>query len=121
MEVFLTRMRYRRLGNSGYEYMQEYRNSVDGNNFQNRRIDGEKSKFYTSIIWDLIDNFNQRIGYGRTISTFPNDNTKNFTMPQLEKALKGAKYWNGYRDNVRNQNPSNATINNVNQLFANWQ
>lgn len=75
----------------------------------------------TSVFWDMIDTFNQRIDYGLTYPTLPLDRVSGFSMPQLENALKNAEYWTEYRNNVINQNPGNPTVGLIPELFANWE
>jgi hypothetical protein len=90
-------------------------------NFQSVTINDDKGQYYTSVFWDLVDSFDQRLDFGFTYSAFPLDRVSGFTMPQLENALKNAEYWTEYRNNVMNQNPSNATVGLVPELFANWE
>lgn len=69
----------------------------------------------------MLDNFNQRSDFGRIFKSLPLDRVSGFTMPQLENALKNAEYWTEYKNNVINQNSSNLTVNQVPELFSNWQ
>lgn len=124
VEIFLTRMHYRGLGETDYEYNRGDDgglNEINEGNYQARPIEGSlNDRHYTSAVWDMVDNFNQRTDFGRTYNNRPQDRVSGFTMPQLERALRGARYWNGYRNNIINQNPDNPTVNRVAELFANW-
>lgn len=113
VEVYLTRMRYRRLGPSDYEY-QTRNNDLRTGNYQSEDINGERSQFYTSAVWDLIDDFNQReeFGYPRPI-----DNVRGFTMPKLEMNMRGSRSWNQFRDKILTENKQQKQVV---ELFANW-
>jgi len=107
VEIMFTTNRYRsRYGRSSYDY--------DLDNYQFQRIVNENH--YTSAGWDMIDNVNQRTLYG---VAFPNDRVSGYNIVQLEQALKGARTWWGWRDNIRNRY-SNSTEGNLNELFDNW-
>lgn len=107
VEIMFTTNRYRsRYGRTGYDY--------DFDNYQDQTIAEENH--YTSAGWDMIDNVNQRTLYG---AAFPNDRVSGYNIVQLEQALKGARTWWGWRDNIRNRN-TNATEGNLNELFDNW-
>lgn len=113
VEIYLTRMRYKRLGPSNYEYQITDPKNKNSGNHQTQNINGNKSRFYTSAVWDLVDNFNQRsLGISQPI-----DNVSGFTMNQLEVNMKGAKSWNSFRNNVLSRNRQK---NEVKELFANW-
>ena len=121
VEIFLTRRYYRMQHSlSNYEYKNTLLNGVRMGNYQSQRFDVGRGQYYTSVMWDMLDNFNQRVDYGLTYTTLPLDRVSGFTMPQLENALKNAEYWTEYRDNVINQNPSNPTLGFVPELFANY-
>ena len=116
VEVFLTRMRYRRLGDSNYEYQipnEPNANSTWGNYQRQRAPTNLRGRFYTSAVWDLVDDFDQST-FG---SAFPTDNVDGFSMPSIEKAMRGSRSWNQLRDRVINEG-GQATA--VRELFANW-
>ncbi|PCJ97091.1 MAG: hypothetical protein COA50_05485 [Flavobacteriaceae bacterium] len=105
VEIMFTTNRYRsRYGRAGY----------DLDNYQFQRIVDENH--YTSAGWDMLDNVNQRTLYG---AAFPNDRVSGYSIVQLEQALKGARTWTGWRDNIRSRY-ANTTEGNLNELFANW-
>ena len=115
VEVFLTRKRYRRLGDSDYEYIKG--DERYGKNYQSQPI-GKKCNnwlYYTSAIWDLVDDFDQGQEYG---TDYPIDRASGFTMPELERAMKGTTSWDGLRDNVLKIGKQQ---NQVKELFANLQ
>lgn len=111
VEIAITLDRYRNrfgLGTGGYDYgffvnFQDY--SIAANNY------------YTSAGWDMIDNVNQRVFYGD--ATYPIDRVSGYTITQLEQALKGAKSWWQWRDNIY-KSYNNSTRNNLEELFNNW-
>jgi hypothetical protein len=112
VEIMFTTNRYRsRFGRITYEY--------ELNNLQNQRISRENH--YTSAGWDMIDNINQRtdLRYGNGNTDWPVDRVSGYSIVQLEQALKGARTWWGWRDNIRNRY-SNSTEGNLNELFDNW-
>ena len=113
VEVYLTRIRYRRLGPSDYEY-QTRNNDLRTGNYQSEDINGERSQFYTSAVWDLIDDFNQReeFGYPRPI-----DNVRGFTMPKLEMNMRGSRSWNQFRNKILTEDKQQKQVI---ELFANW-
>lgn len=107
VETVFTLSRYRdRFGITGYDYTDD--------NFQNVTI--ARENHYTSAGWDMIDNVNQRIRYG---ANYPIDRVEGYTIVQLEQALKGAKTWWEWRDNIR-ERYVNPTEGNLNELFNNW-
>jgi hypothetical protein len=48
-----------------------------------------------------------------------NDNVTGYTIRQIEDALIAQKTWNAWRDNIKSKY-DNATENNLDALFANW-
>ncbi|MDR0941113.1 MAG: hypothetical protein LBM68_02675, partial [Bacteroidales bacterium] len=78
----------------------------------------EITQGYTPIVWDLIDNKNQR--YLEDDAAYPIDKVSGYTLAQLEKALYGVKTWNGWRDAIRNMY-NNPTEDYLNELFANYK
>lgn len=73
---------------------------------------------YTSGIYDMTDEIDQRRIYG---SEYPIDQVKGYTIKELENALSGARYWNDYRDKVKAMYPNKPTRPFIDELFANWQ
>ena len=63
----------------------------------------------------MIDDFNQR----GISSKHPIDRVKGYTLPQLERALIGAKSWWQWRDNIKNRY-HNSTEQYLDELFNNW-
>ncbi|MCL5245180.1 hypothetical protein M4I21_05125 [Cellulophaga sp. 20_2_10] len=119
VEWVFTTHRYRTyLSNPSFNYPTYPSNLF---NYQDRKIEGFTSKandlIYTSIIIDLMDNDNQRItrGNGR-----PTDRVSGYTIGQIERALRGSRSWNQFRDRVKNINSSNTDNNQIDELFANW-
>ena len=74
--------------------------------------------FYTTGIWDMVDNFNQRSGFGYTIYNYPEDRISGIPMSHLEDALIGATRWNTYRNNIIGI-AGNST--GITELFRNWE
>lgn len=66
----------------------------------------------------MIDDFNQRQFYNSV--SYPIDRVNGYTLKQLEQSLIGAKYWNEWRDNLKNKY-DNPTEQFVDELFNNWQ
>ena len=118
VEIALSVNRYKnKFGLSGYEY-----GNSDGYNRRNRqniRIDSQNH--YTSGGWDMIDNINQRIHleFGNGNIAYPVDRVSGYTIKQLENALNGAKSWNEWKDNIKN-NYINSTSIYLDELFSNW-
>ena len=107
VEIAFTTNRYRgRFGRLNYDYLLD--------NYQFQRIAGENH--YTSAGWDMMDNVNQRTVYGEA---FPLERVNGYSIVQLEQALRGAKSWWAWRNNIRNRY-TNPTEGNLNELFANW-
>ena len=69
----------------------------------------------------MLDAINQRTepSYGNGDTRFPVDNVNGYSIKELEQALKGAKTWWQWRDNIitRYDNPTEGSLNG---LFANW-
>lgn len=120
MEIMMTLDRYK--GVRGYSVY-----SIDNvrltANFQLKPItdsDPEKEKglnSYTSGGYDMIDDINQRAFYHD--NALPIDRVSGYTPKQLETSLHNARYWNQWRDNIKNQH-NNPTENYLDELFANW-
>jgi hypothetical protein len=108
VEVMFALQRYKnQFGLSWYNY--------DENNLQRNTINEEP--FYTSIVYDMIDNFNQRTEYSSSL--YPNDNVYGYSILQVERGLRGARSWNAWRSNMINRH-YNSTEQYVYQLFCNW-
>ncbi len=73
---------------------------------------------YTQVVVDMIDPNYPAIDQNLTNGLW-NDNVEGYTIRQIEDALQGKKTWNEWRDNIKNSY-DNATENNLDALFANW-
>ncbi|SMO32761.1 hypothetical protein SAMN06265379_10153 [Saccharicrinis carchari] len=113
VEWYFTTNRYKKyLNQNSFVYMDNYQYRI----LPNYSSD-DFYKTYTSIIIDLMDNFNQSVKYGRW---YPVDRVKGYTIKQIESALKGARSWNKFRDRIKNINSSNNDDDEIDELFANW-
>lgn len=111
VEIVFTLHRYRnRFGLKNYNYLLH--------NYQQKpiKVDKDYGPAYTSAGYDMIDNVNQRSAYG---NAYPQDRVSGYTIKQLETALKGAKSWSEWRDNIKRLY-NNPTENYLNELFNNW-
>jgi len=90
------------------------------NNHQDQKIDptNETNDLYTTIGYDLIDDYDQR-EEERDID-FPRDKVTGFTIKQVENSLKGTNSWDKWRENVKKENTSSSTNEQIDELFANW-
>jgi hypothetical protein len=73
---------------------------------------------YTQVVVDMIDkpaNFDQNEGSER----LSEDNVEDYTIRQIEDALKGQKNWNAWKNNIKNKY-NNETENNLDALFNYW-
>jgi hypothetical protein len=105
VEIYLTNMRYRRLGPNSYKYQ--------GKNLQDQKIeDGYKSKFYTTTFFDMYDHFNQREEHG-----VPVGRVLGGTGPNMEKSLIGTTRWEECRE--KNVAISGQSYK-IRELFNNW-
>ncbi|MBB1193024.1 hypothetical protein DNC80_04990 [Flavobacterium sp. SOK18b] len=112
VEIVMTLQRYNvRFINPTYTVYRDLR----FNNYQDRRITA--NRFYTSVGFDMMDDFNQRLIYGT--EEFPIDRVSGYTLTQLEFALVGAKSWLQWRDNIKNRY-NNPTEIYLDELFNNW-
>ncbi|MFC4220728.1 hypothetical protein [Flagellimonas marina] len=107
VEIYLTNMRYRRLGPNSFNYQR--------NNLQDRRIDnGGEHKFYTTTFYDMYDSYNQRDEFGPEV---PMDRVSGVTWRNMEKSLIGTTRWEECRD-------KNIAISGrqsqIRELFGNW-
>ncbi|RIJ50118.1 hypothetical protein D1614_05065 [Maribellus luteus] len=97
----------------------------DTNNYgtnQNRTIasmttDGGDFDGYTSIVWDLIDNVNQRMDLYGGNTAYVNDRVSGYTLSQIENALPSllGSWWT-WRSNLVDDN-NNPTEGYVTELF----
>jgi hypothetical protein len=86
-------------------------------NYQRRFITSSgRNNSYTSAGYDMVDTDNQRALYG---SSYPMDRVSGYSIKQLEDALKGAKSWWAWRDNIKNKY-NNPTEKYLDELFNNW-
>lgn len=108
VEIYLTNMRYRRLGPNSYDYQDT--------NLQNRKIDngGSVVKFYTTTFYDMYDSFNQREEYGIEV---PIDRVSGVTWQNMEKSLIGTTRWEECRE--KNVAISGQSYK-IRELFNNW-
>lgn len=107
VEISLTNLRYTDyLGEIGYRYR---------DNLQWQTIADED--FYTTVGFDLTDDENQRNTWG---ATRPIDRVDGYTIKDVENALRGAKTWGQWRDNMIRIKPSNPTSDNIEELFNNY-
>ena len=114
VEIYLTNIRYRRLGPSSYKYNSFKLYGINSGNLQNAAT---SRKFYTTGIFDLTDEFNQRFGFGVTLNHLPNDKVSGFKMSKLEDALLGTTRWNEYKNKVIAYGGNSKDIN---KLFGSW-
>ena len=113
----MTLDRYRTKHNVvNYEYKKRYENITNSGNLQYLKISEENH--YTSCGYDMIDKYNQRDNYDGHL--YPIDRVAGYEILELEKALKNARYWNEWRDNIKNQTQNPAEIY-IDELFNNWQ
>lgn len=71
---------------------------------------------YTSLMVDLIDNFNQRTEYG---NIYVLDNVSGFTINQVENEVMQTRKFSELKTNLID-NYDNPTEGNLNELFNNW-
>jgi hypothetical protein len=106
VEIVLTNLRYKSyLNSNNYSYP-----------WNLQGVKTENQPFYTSVGYDLIDSFNQRI-YG---STYPQDRVSGYNINQIENSLKNTNSWGEWKENVKKQNPNNPTNQYIDELFNNW-
>ena len=72
---------------------------------------------YTQVVIDLIDNPTMELAIPN--AGLNGDGVEGYTLQQIEQALKGAKTFNQWRDNLKNLY-NNGTEQNVDALFAYW-
>ncbi len=96
------------LGNDfGYDY-----------GYQNRYIGRrDNDAIYTSLMVDLVDDFNQQLEFGNSI--YPMDKVKGFTIQQIEtETMRNKTFLQLKNDLYRNYN--NSTKDYLNELFNYW-
>ena len=69
--------------------------------------DDEPFYYYTGVVQDMIDG---KSGY---------DQVSNYTIRQLEDALRSKKTWNSWRDNIKSSY-NNSSEGKLNDLFSHW-
>ncbi len=75
-------------------------NTNNYNTKQNETIANMKKDGYTSIVWDMIDTFNQHSNG----TLLPDDDVENYILSQLEFALLfSPSNWWGWRDEIKNR------------------
>lgn len=75
---------------------------------------------YTLVVVDMIDpNYPSNSLRDNLTNGLWNDNVTGYTIRQIEDALIAQKTWNAWRDNIKSKY-DNATENNLDALFANW-
>ena len=75
---------------------------------------GGRERFYTSAVWDLVDDLDRRATFG---GLRPRDRANGFTMPQIESNMRGVRSWNTLRNNVLSRGRQGAEVT---ELFAHW-
>jgi hypothetical protein len=111
VEIVMTLQRYKtRFGMENYSV---YRDNLL-RNLQLQTI--ARNRFYTSVGFDMTEDYNQRInGFA-----YPIDRVSGYTINQLEQALIGARSWWQWRDNIKNKY-NNPTEIYLDELFNNWE
>jgi len=84
-------------------------------NYQYVKIEDEP--YYTSAGYDLIDDEDQSDTY--SYRNTPKDRVKGYSILELEEAIKHARSWEEWRDNIK-EDYDNPTEQYVDELFANW-
>lgn len=95
---------YNRSGLPFYQY--------EGFNLQDQSIGVESH--YTTLVYDLTENFNQNTFFALS----PIDNVENFTLREVQEALKNATDLDDYRANLNALGKDNPA--DILQLFINW-
>ena len=114
VEIAFALDRYKRHFNQpNYEYRKG--TTTNSGNKQKQIIEADYNH-YTSAGYDMIDNFNQREYFG---SDYPIDRVSGYTIKQLEDALRGARSWTQWRDNIKSRY-NNSTEEYLDELFNNW-
>ncbi len=74
---------------------------------------------YTNVVIDMIDGFSSS-NHNDGFEDAKKDNVTGYSIREIEDALKGQKTWNGWKNNIKNKYPNNATKNNLDVLFNAW-
>lgn len=96
-------------------YRERFPNYVFDFNYQFHTPSNEP--FYTSLMVDLIDNFNQQISYSNP--NYPLDNVSGYNLKQIEDQVMNTKTFYSLKNAMRDSY-TNPTENNLDQLFNNW-
>ena len=100
---------------TGNFYRERFPSYVFENNYQFRTPLNDPK--YTSLMVDLIDNFNQRVVYNNSI--YPVDRVNSYTIKQVEDKVMDTKTFYSFKNALFN-GYSNPTENNLDELFNNW-
>ncbi|MEN1785338.1 MAG: hypothetical protein AAGF77_09380 [Bacteroidota bacterium] len=82
---------------------------------QDNVINPGDKEFYTPIVIDLVDNYNQNVGIPNNIPR-PRDRVSGYSLRQIQRSLKGARGPHGWKENLIRQH-YNPTEQFVNELF----
>lgn len=120
VEITLTNLRYQRLGYPNFRYKEKENQKSNSNpNFQGTTLNNGDvvNNFYTSVFYDLTDNFNQRAVYFN--NTVPLDRVSGFTIKQVQDVIRGSQSWGEVKGKLRSQYPNTADL--TDELLSNWQ
>jgi len=102
---------------TGKLYRERFPSYIFDDNYQQRAPSfGGSYTTYTSLMVDLIDNYNQRAFRG---SQYPIDNVNGYTIKQIEDKLMDTKTFGTFKEALRN-GYANPTEGNLDELFNNW-
>jgi len=97
-------------------YYRQFRpDFVYEDNYQNELI--AEQPVYTSLMVDLIDDYNQQVERGNT--ALPQDRVHGFTIQQIEREVMKNETFVDLRDDLKRY--SNPTIHRLDELFSNWE
>lgn len=117
IEITLTNLRYQRLGYPNHRYKLNYKNTPNYQNIELTNAD-DVNNFYTSVFYDLTDNFNQRQEY-YWLPNMAQDRVSGFTIKQVQDIIKGSQSWGEVKGKLRSQYPNTANL--TDELLTNWQ
>lgn len=117
VEITLTNLRYQRLGYPNHRYKLNYKNTPNYQNIELTNAD-DVNNFYTSVFYDLTDNFNQRQEY-YWLPNMAQDRVSGFTIKQVQDIIKGSQSWGEVKGKLRSQYPNTANL--TDELLTNWQ
>lgn len=100
---------------TGNLYRERFSSYIFENNYQFKTPSNDPK--YTSLMVDLIDNFNQRIAYNNYI--YPLDNVNGYSIKQIEDKVMDNKTFYSFKSALRDTY-TNPTENNLDELFNNW-